>query len=67
MARCRFWYAYQLGDDSRYSFKLHGQFKKGLKKGDEVKEEFDGRQVVYKVVTVDHDAKIYGVDYLDEL
>jgi hypothetical protein len=67
MTRCRFWCAYQLGDNKRYSFKLNGQFKQGLKKGDEVKENFDGKQVVYRVVTVDYAAKIYGVDYLHEI
>lgn len=67
MTRCRFWYAYQLGDNKRYSFKLNGRFKQGLKKGDEVKENFDGKQVVYRVVTVDYDAKIYGVNYLHEI
>jgi len=48
------------------TFKLHGQFKHGLKKGDEVKEYFDGKQIVYRVVTVDYDAKIYGVNYAYE-
>ena len=67
MTRCRFWYAYQLGDNKRYSFKLNGRFKQGLKKGDEVKENFDGKQVVYRVVTVDYATKIYGVDYLHEI
>ena len=54
MTRCRFWYAYQLGDNKRYSFKLHGQFKQGLKVGDELQELFDGKQIVYRVVTVDY-------------
>lgn len=67
MTRCRFWNAYQLGDNKRYSFKLNGRFKQGLKRGDEVKEYFDGKQVVYRVVTVDYAAKIYGVDYLHEI
>ena len=66
MVRCRLWYAYQLGDDSRYSFKLHGQFKPGLKVGDEVQELFDGKRIVYRVLKVDSVAKIYGVDYAYE-
>jgi hypothetical protein len=67
MTRCRFWYAYQIGDKGRYSFKLHGQFKQGFKVGDEVQELFDGKQIVYRVVTVDYNAKIYGVNYLHEI
>ena len=67
MTRCVHWQAYQLGDDSRYSFKLHGQFKQGLKVGDEVQEMFDGKRIVYRVLKVDGDAKIYGVDYLHEI
>ena len=67
MTRCRFWYAYQLGDKGRYSFKLHGQFKQGLKVGDEVHELFDGKEIIYRVVNINHDAKIYGVDYLHEI
>ena len=66
MTRCRFWYAYQLGDDKRYSFKLHGQFKQGLKVGDEVHELFDGKRIVYRVLKIDSVAKIYGVNYAYE-
>jgi hypothetical protein len=69
MARCKLWHAYQLGDlgdNKRYSFKLHGQFKQGLKVGDELQELFDGKQIVYRVVTVDYNAKIYGVNYAYE-
>jgi len=66
MARCRFWYAYQIGDNKRYSFKLHGQFKQGLKVGDEVHELFDGKRITYRVLKVDYSAKIYGVNYAYE-
>jgi len=66
MKRCRFWYAYQLGDDRRYSFKLHGQFKQGLKVGDEVHELFDGKRITYRVLKVDYSARIYGVNYVYE-
>lgn len=66
MARCRFWYAYQIGDKGRYSFKLRGQFKQGLKVGDEVQELFDGKRIVYRVLKVDGAAKIYGVNYAYE-
>ena len=66
MTRCRFWYAYQIGDDKRYSFKLHGQFKAGLKVGDEVQELFDGKRITYRVLKVDYIAKIYGVNYAYE-
>ncbi len=66
MARCRFWHAYQLGDNKRYSFKLHGRFKQGLKVGDEVRELFDGKRIVYRVLKVDREAKIYGVNYAYE-
>lgn len=67
MTKNKNWCACQLGDNKRYSFKLNGFFKKGLQKGDEVIENFDGKQVVYRVVTVDYDAKIYGVNYLYEI
>ena len=53
-------------DGSRYSFKLHGQFKQGLKVGDEVHELFDGKRIVYRVLKVDSVAKIYGVNYAYE-
>jgi hypothetical protein len=45
---------------------LHGQFKAGLKVGDEVHELFDGKRIVYRVVMVDYNAKIYGVNYAYE-
>lgn len=66
MARCKLWHAYQIGDNKRYSFKLHGQFKAGLKVGDELQELFDGKRIVYRVLKVDNDAKIYGVNYAYE-
>ena len=66
MTRCRFWCAYQIGDKVRYSFKLHGQFKAGLKVGDEVQELFDGKRITYRVLKVDCSAKIYGVNYAYE-
>ena len=66
MTRCRFSYAYQLGDDSRYSFKVHGQFKQGLKVGHELQELFDGKRITYRVLKVDYIAKIYGVNYAYE-
>ena len=67
LTRCVHWQAYQLGDKKRYNFKLQGYFKKGLKIGDEVKELFDGKEIIYRVVNINHDAKIYGVDYLHEI
>lgn len=66
MTRCRFWHAYQLGDNGRYSFKLNGHFKHGLKVGDEVHELFDGKRITYRVLKVDYSAKIYGVNYAYE-
>ena len=66
MTRCKFWCAYQIGDKGRYSFKVHGQFKQGLKVGDEVHELFDGKRIVYRVLKVDYSARIYGVNYAYE-
>jgi hypothetical protein len=69
MARCRLWHAYQLGDlgdYKRYSFKLNGQFKQGLKIGDELQELFDGKRITYRVLKVDYSTKIYGVNYAYE-
>ena len=67
MSKCIHWQAYQIGDNKRYSFKLNGIFKKGLKVGDEIKELFDGKEIVYRIITVDYNSKIYGVNYACEI
>lgn len=67
MTRKVAWTAYQLGRNKRHEFKLCGNFKAGLIKGDEIAEDFNGKQVVYRVLVVDSERNIYGVNYSREI
>ena len=61
------WSAYWFGLKSSGALKLSGTFDDGLKVGDELFEYFGNKEITYKIISVDHKRKIYGVDYFDEV